>query len=754
MSHIVIEREFGGRTLRVETGKYARQADAAVWVTYGETSVLGAVTRGEPREGIDFFPLQVDYRERASAAGKFPGGFRKREGSPTQKEILTMRLIDRPLRPLFPFGLRDEVQIQCLVESADQQNDPDIVAGIAAAAAIAISSVPHDGPVATVRVGRMEGQFVINPTAAQLEYCDLELVLSGHRHGVNMIEVGASEVEESVVLEAIRFGYDNILKLVEILEEITQKAGKPKTATLHLPPADVVADAMAKVAPKLKAAKQTSGKLARQEAVRAVYKEYLDAAAPLPASDSGASYPAFVAAQQKRSMIKSALEQVEEKVVRSLIIEQGRRSDGRAPEQLRPIWAEVGVLKRTHGSSVFTRGETQAMASCTLGTMRDEQIIDGLHEEYSQKFLLHYNFPPFSTGETKRIMAPGRREIGHGALAERSLRGILPSVDKFPYTIRIVSDILESNGSSSMASVCGGCLALMDAGVPITATCAGISIGMVEEDGKRILLTDILGEEDHFGDMDFKVSGTRTGVTGIQLDLKTHGLPLDLLPEIFNRARTARLQILDVMESALPAPRTTLSPYAPRMLQTKIHPEKIGKLIGPGGKTIRAIQETTGATIDVEEDGTVFISGVGAGKAEAALEEVERLCEEVQVGKIYNGRVSSIKDFGVFVEIIPGQDGLCHVSELSDQFVEKVTDVVSLGQQLRVKVLSQDEQGRLRLSRKAVLREEAIARGETVPPEEPQDGGGERRGGGGGGGGGRGRGDGRGDRGGDRGPRR
>ncbi len=708
MAHVVVEREIGGRTLRLETGKYAKQADASVWATYAETTVLAAVVRGGPKENADFFPLQVDYRERLSAAGKFPGGFRKREGAPTQKETLTMRLIDRPIRPLFPVGLRDEVLIQCWVQSADGQNDPDILAGVAASAALALSTLPFDGPIATVRVARIDKQFVINPTHAELEYSDMELVLSGHREGVNMIEVGAQEVTEADMVEAIKFGHNQMQTILDAIDELASKAAKPKQANLQLPPPELVQQVKSAIWGRLIEARKTTGKLAREEAVKKVFKEYLDEAAPEP-TDPGTSFMAYKSATDKRKLIRSTFEHIEEEVVRHVIIETGRRSDGRGPEDLRQLTGEVGILHRTHGSAVFTRGETQALVTCTLGTGRDEQVVDGLHEEYSQKFMLHYNFPPFSTGEVKRVMGPGRREIGHGALAERSLAGVLPSPDVFPYTIRLVSEILESNGSSSMASICGGCLALMDAGVPIINTCAGISIGLVQEGSKTLLMTDILGEEDHFGDMDFKVAGTRKGITGIQLDLKTRGLTIDLIVTTFEQARRARLKIIEAIEAAIPSPREQISKYAPRMLKTKIDPEKIGKLIGPGGKTIRAIQEITGATIDVEEDGTVFVSAVGAGKAEKALEEIEKLCEEVKVGKTYNGKVVSIKDFGAFIEVVPGQDGLLHISEIDEGYVAKVTDHLKIGDPIRVKVVSKDEQGRLKLSRKAVQKEEKQA---------------------------------------------
>jgi len=706
MSHVIVEREIGGRTFRLETGKYAKQADAAVFATFADTSVISAVVRGEPRPGIDFFPLQIDYRERTSAAGKFPGGFRKREGAPNTKEILTMRMIDRPLRPLFPKGLYDEVVIQNWVESADGQNDPDVVAGTAAAAATAISTIPHDGPVATVRVGRIDGKFVVFPTLAQMDYSDMDLVLSGHCEGVNMIEVGSSELSEEVVLEAIEFGHKQIQTLLDMIDELIEKAGQEKTADLDLVPDEILDAARKELADPLARAKQTEGKLARDEAVKNVVDAYVDRVAPEPTPEENLGVAAHNERMAKRKHVKQACETVEEEVVRKSILD-GRRSDGRGGEDIRSLECEVGVLRRAHGSAVFTRGETQAMVSATLGVGKDEQIVDGLAEEYSQKFMLHYNFPPFCVGEARRITGPSRREVGHGALAERSLSGLLPAVEDFPYTLRLVCEILESNGSSSMASVCGGCLALMDAGVPIANTCAGISVGLVEEDGKQLLLTDIMGEEDHFGDMDFKVAGTRKGITGIQLDLKTRGLELDLIKRTFEQARKGRLVIIEAIEKTIERPRDQISPYAPRLLTMKIDPEKIGKLIGPGGKTIRAIQDETGATIEVEEDGTVFISAVGEDKAETAMGEVEKYTAEVQVGKIYTGRVNTIKDFGAFVEVIPGQDGLCHISELADGYVEKVGDVVKIGDELKVKVINKDEQGRLKLSRKAVLKEEA-----------------------------------------------
>lgn len=708
MEHVIVEREIGGRMMRFETGKYAKQADASIFASYADTTVLAAAVRGNPRPGIDFFPLQVDYRERTSAAGKFPGGFRKREGAPNQKEILTMRMIDRPCRPLFPKGFFDEVVIQCWVESADGQNESDVLAGCAASAALTISSLPFDGPIATVRVGRIEGQFCINPTTAQMEYTDLDLVLSGHKDGVNMIEVGAYEISEEDMLAAIKFGYESVLEICDMISELQQKAGKEKTANINYPTDEEFASVRSAIGDDLAAAKRTDGKLAREEAVKKVFNDYLDAEAPEPGEDDDLSYTKYQAAMNKRKAIKATYEQIEEDATRQIILE-GKRTDGRGHDELRELSGEVGILARTHGSAVFTRGETQSLVTCTLGTGRDEQSVDGLGEEYSQKFMLHYNFPPFCVGEARRITGPSRREIGHGALAERSLIGILPSPEDFPYTIRLVSEILESNGSSSMASICGGVLALMDAGVPILRTCAGISIGYIKEGDQDILITDILGEEDHFGDMDFKVAGTRDGITGIQLDLKTHFIGFDLIERVFVQAKDARIKIIEAIEAVLPEPRKETSQHAPRMLQTKIHPEKIGRLIGPGGKTIRAIQEGTGANVDVSEDGTILVSAIGAGKAERAIEEIEALCEEVQEGKIYNGKVTSIKDFGAFVEVIPGQDGLCHVSELSDGFIDKVADHVKMGEKMRVKVIAIDEQGRLRLSRKAVILEEKAA---------------------------------------------
>jgi len=701
-----VELDLGGRTLSIETGKLAKQADGSVLVQYGETVVLGTAVHAKPRAGIDFFPLTVDYREKLSAAGKFPGGFRKREGPPNQKEILTMRNIDRPIRPLFPKGYFDEVQVQCWVLSADGQNDPDVLAGIAASAALSISSIPFQGPVGNVRVGRVDGQYVMMPTAAQAEYSDLDLLLCGHEDGLNMIEVGADELSEQIITGAIEFGFESVKKIAAVIKDLVNQVGKEKVINLILPGEDVAQTVNSKLAGPLEQAKASgSDKLHRQEAVKEAIASFLSSEYPEPGDDT--TYSQHRKWQQNIKDAGIAIHDLEEQITRKMI-RAGQRTDGRGFGDLRSISCETGILPRVHGSGLFTRGETQALVTVTLGTGKDEQVVDGIAEEYVEKFYLHYNFPPFSVGEAKRIMGPGRREIGHGKLAEKALRPVLPPVEKFPYTVRLVSDILESNGSSSMASACGGTLAMMDAGVPLRAPVAGISIGMIAAgDGQEeVYLTDIQGEEDHFGDMDFKVTGTRDGITAIQLDLKIRGLNMEQIGKTLVLAKENRIQIIEQIEAEIAQPRKALSPYAPRLLSTRINPDKIGKLIGPGGKMIRSLEETTGAKIEIEEDGMILVSAVGQGKAEAALEEIEKLCAEVKVGQIYSGKVTTIKDFGAFVEVIPGQDGLCHISELSDGFVDKVSDVVKMGEVVRVKVLMIDEQGRVKLSRKAALEDE------------------------------------------------
>ncbi len=715
MAYIKVEREIGGRTLTLETGKIAKLATSAVMATYGGTTVMATVMRAKPREGLDFFPMQVDYREKTSAAGKFPGGFRKREGAPNEKEILTMRMIDRPIRPLFPDGFIDEVQIQCWVMSHDGENDSDVLAGTAASAALAISNAPFEGPIATVRIGRIHTDdgpvFVVNPTVTQMEYSDLDLVLSGHADGLNMIEVGAAELPDEHVLAAIDFGYEHIRHTLGLIEELVAAVKPVKDpGTLNLPSEEIQAKVKKLCFDELLTARQIPGKTARSEKVAEISKKLLDE--HFPELTTG-NVEAWKESTKRRGQAKEAFRTLEKKVTRKLIVEKGIRADGRKFEQIRPLTMEVGVFQRTHGSALFQRGETQSLVSATLGTGRDEQIVDGLTPEYSKKFYLHYNFPPFSVGEAGRIMGPGRREIGHGALAERSLLGVLPSPEEFPYTVRIVSDITESNGSSSMASVCGGCLALMDAGVPIKNTCAGISVGRFtdENDQNEVFVTDIIGEEDFFGDMDFKVSGTREGITGIQLDLKARGLSVQQIEKIFAQAKRGRLHIIDQMEAIIAAPRPEISPLAPRIITIQINPEKIGKLIGPGGKTIRAIQEKWGVVIEVEDDGSVFISAPNGEAIEGARGEVDALAAEIKVGTVFSGKVVSLKDFGAFVELAPGTDGMCHISELAEGYVKQVTDVVRIGDMIKVKVINVDDQGRIKLSRKAILMEESRAAG-------------------------------------------
>jgi polyribonucleotide nucleotidyltransferase len=701
-----VERPLGAQALSLETGKLAKQAHGAVVVQYGDTVDLVTAVEGEPIAGRDFFPLVVDYREKVYAAGKFPGGFIKREGRPTTKEILTSRLIDRPIRPLFPPNYLNEVQVMASTMSADRDHDPDILAMIGASAALHLSQIPFLQPTGSVRIGRIGNDLILMPTHAQMEESDLDLIVSGTRTAITMIEGFAREMPEEAMAQAIMFAHRHILTVIDMVEELRKVAGR---GTKELPPAPEdhpsKAAVLSRYYDQFKTAKLTTGKQARADAVKALKEKVL--ADLVPEGKETEHTPASVGA---------AFASLEEKVVRDLIME-GKRIDGRTIKQIRPISCEVSVLPRTHGSAIFERGETQALVTTTLGTTSDEQRVDGLIDEISKKFMLDYNFPPFSVGECRPIRGPGRREIGHGALAERSLKAVLPSPDKFPYTIRVVSDILESNGSSSMASVCGGTLSLMDAGVPISDPVAGISIGLVMEGEKFTLLTDIMGDEDHYGDMDFKVAGTGRGITGIQLDLKNHGINEEVIRATLEQAREARREILKIMlGSGLRAPRAGISNFAPRLLQIRINPEKIGLLIGPGGKTIKGIQESTGAKLDVSDDGTVSISSNDGAAAEAARNKVEALCEEIKVGKVYEGKVTSVKEFGAFIEITPGRDGLCHISELDDKYVARAEDVVKVGDKLKVKVIAIDDHDRVKLSRKAILREE-----KGLPPDSPSE---------------------------------
>lgn len=692
-----VEKLFGENKLSIETGLFAKQAAGSCLVRFADTVVLVAAATGPARPGIDFFPLTCDYRERAAAAGKFPGGFLKREGRPTTRETLTSRLMDRPLRPMFPEWFHDEVQVQANVLASDRQNDPDVLAMIGSSMALMLSGLPFEGPVSSIRLGCIGGNFIPFPSQDQLESSELDLIVSGTAKSVTMIEGFSREMPEDQMLAAISEAHRYIQELCDLQLELTRKCNvQPRVYSIPEPSGlferlrDAHYEAFAD-------AKRTPGKQARAAAVDSLKEAAKAVMIPNPKEEGAIPSAEF----------DKAWSQLTEQVVRDLIV-SGNRPDGRPANELRPITCMVDVLPRVHGSAVFQRGETQAMVTVTLGTSRDEQRVDGLIEEYSKKFMLDYYFPSYSVGEVRPIRGPGRREIGHGMLAERSVKPVLPDPEVFPYTIRVISDILESNGSSSMASVCGATLALMAAGVPIKNPVAGISVGLVQQaEDKWMLLTDIIGDEDHYGDMDFKIAGTQNGITGIQLDLKLKGISLEIIKATMAQSREARIQILRNMLTVIRSPRKEISIYAPRLLQTKIDPEKIGLLIGPGGKTIRGIQESTGATLDVDDSGTVIISAAALESAQAALDMVEGLTSSVQVGKIYKGRVTSIKDFGAFIEILPGKDGLCHISELSDGYVKSVTDICRIGDEMMVKVIAVDEQDRVKLSRKAIMKDAA-----------------------------------------------
>jgi polyribonucleotide nucleotidyltransferase len=698
LERIRVERQIGKALLRIETGALAKQAAGAVIVQYRETVVLSAAASGPARPGLDYFPLTCDYRERHAAAGKFPGGFLKREGRPTTKETLTSRLIDRPIRPMFPTGYNDEVQIQNFVLASDRQTDGDVLAMIGASAALSISPLPFQGPLGAVRLGLIDGRLVPFPRHDDLETSELDLIVSGTRDSILMIEGFAREMPEDRMAEALEEAHKYVRELCELQQELIDKVRVQK-AEFVPPPSDGLHDRLRSTFyDRLKEAKQTEGKQARADAVGQVKAQALLELIPAPTAEGAPSPDAF----------QTAWHDLEQRVVRDSIL-GGKRPDGRDSKSLRNITCEVDVLPCVHGSSVFQRGETQALVTVTLGTGRDEQRVDGLFEEYSKRFMLDYNFPSFSVGEVRPIRGPGGREIGHGMLAERSVNPVLPDHDEFPYTIRVISDILESNGSSSMASVCGATLGLMAAGVPITNPVAGISTGLVKEGDQWTLLTDIIGDEDHYGDMDFKIAGTQNGITGIQLDLKIKGISQEIVRATLAQSRDARIEILRAMLTAIPRPRPNTSPTAPRLARTKIDPEKIGLLIGPGGKTIRGIQEDESVTIDVEEDGTVTIAGADEATVKRALGRVEAMTASVQVGRIYEGTVTSVKDFGAFVEILPGKDGLCHISELAEEYVSSVGDICRVGDAMMVKVIAVDEQDRVKLSRKAAMREMAGA---------------------------------------------
>ena len=687
-----LEQIVGGRALRLETGRLAKQAAGSAIVQYGETMILAAVTVSDQPSNLPFFPLTVEYREKSYAAGKIPGGFIKREGRPSDDEILAARLTDRSIRPLFPEGFKNEVQVFVYVLSADQENDADVLGITGASLALGLSRVPWNGPIAGVRVGRVEGQWVLNPTFQQLEFSDADIVVTGSRDSIMMVEGSALELPEDEIAEALAFAQRGISDIVAWQGDIIRDVGVSKVAwTKTEPPAALVARVRELAGARVQEALNLPEKSERSQglaALRATVTEQLAAEFPENAKDVG-----------------GVLEEIEYETMRRQVIEHGERVDGRDLDTVRPITCDVGILPRAHGSALFTRGQTQALVSTTLGTVSDEQRIDTVDvaQETTKSFMLHYNFPPFSTGEVKPVRGVSRREIGHGSLAERALQALLPPYEAFPYTIRVVSDILESNGSSSMATVCGGSLALMDAGVPMKAPCAGVAMGLIKEGDRVAVLTDILGAEDYLGDMDFKVAGTRDGVTAVQMDIKIQGLDLRIVREALHKARTARLHILDVMGQTLAQPRTSLSKYAPRIITVQIRPDRIGDIIGPKGKTIRGIQDQTGAEINVDDSGLVTISSTGGEAGERAREMIQGLVQEPEVGQIYEGIVKSTTAFGAFVEILPGVEGLLHISEMQHGRTERTEDVVKKGDHVRVKLLEVDGRGKMRLSRKALL---------------------------------------------------
>lgn len=695
-----VEMQLGGRKLVLETGRLAKQANAAVKVSYGETVVLCTVTASREPKDLDFFPLTVNYEERLYAVGKIPGGFIKREGRPSQKAILSSRLTDRPIRPLFPEGFRNDVQVLNLVMSVDQDCEPEIAAMIGTSAALSISDVPFNGPIGGVAVGRVNGQFVINPDIAQQNASDLYLVVAGTKDAIMMVEAEGDEIPEEVMLEAIMFGHDEIKNIVAVIEQLVQVAGKEKMQVkLHTVDEKVNSEVRAYAAERLVEAVKIEEKHARQEAIDAVNQETV------------AHFEAqYIETPELLKDVSEVLYDIVKEEVRRLITHDKVRPDGRKLDEIRPIESDTSILPRTHGSGLFTRGQTQALSVCTLGALGDVQILDGIDLEETKRFMHHYNFPPFSVGEARPLRAPGRREIGHGALGERALSKVIPSETEFPYTIRLVSEVLESNGSTSQASICASTLAMMDAGVPIKAPVAGVAMGLIKDGDHVSVLTDIQGMEDHLGDMDFKVAGTAVGVTAIQMDIKIDGIDREILQDALKQAREGRLFILSKMMEAIQKPREQLSPYAPKIMTMHINPDKIRDVIGAGGKIINKIIEETGVKIDIEQDGRVFIASTNQEMNEKARSIIEGIVKEVVVGEIYIGTVKRIEKFGAFVEILPGKDGLVHISQLSTERVAKVEDVVAIGDTITVKVTEIDQQGRVNLSRKAVLTAEAPAK--------------------------------------------
>ncbi|MAE27628.1 MAG: polyribonucleotide nucleotidyltransferase [Planctomycetota bacterium] len=696
--HIRVEREIAGQTLSIETGQVARQAHGSVIVTYGGSMIFAAVTCGGARDDLDFFPLTVDYREKTEAAGKIPGGFFKREGRPTTKEVLTMRMIDRSIRPMFSDGFRQEVQVMTHALCYDEVNNTDVLAMIGAFAALRISGMPFDATLGAMRVSQVDGELVGLPTEEQRgDASRLDLMVSGHKDGICMVESSAQELSEDDMIDALEFGHERILEIVSLLDELGDKAGKPEIEWSRPDTDDSLADAVSAYGDDLRQAMATDGKHERYAAMDVVKKNCVEALTN-GVTDEKDLY-------KRTKAVKNAFRDLVGSTERAIILD-GKRIDGRAYDEIREITIVPDFIPRQHGSVLFTRGETQALVSTTLGTPDDEQIIDGIDKEYRKNFYLHYNFPPYSVGETRRIMGPGRREIGHGMLAERSLTPVLPAKDQFPYTIRVVSDITESNGSSSMASVCGGCISMMCAGVPLSQPIAGIAMGLVQEGDQTAILSDILGSEDHHGDMDFKVAGSGIGITALQMDIKIKGVSRELLQQALGQANAGRRHILKIMLDAVSQPRAETSEHAPKMSTVMIPSEKIGFLIGPGGKNIKAMQADYECRISIVDDsGRVQIYGTNGAKVRACEDAIKGMCETPEIGSRYNGTVKAIKDFGAFIEILPGVEGLCHISELAEGFVERVDEVVKMGDAIDVKVIAVDDRGKVKLSHKAVLQE-------------------------------------------------
>ncbi len=691
---ILLKEDIGGKTWSIQTGKVAKQASGAAVVRYGDTMVLVTVVSSREERAADFLPLQVEYQEKIYAAGRIPGNYFRREiGRPSEKETLTSRLIDRPLRPLFPKGYRCETQVIATVLSMDQENDPDVLAMVGASAALHLSDVPFAGPIAAVRVGRLNGQFKVNPPIQDWERCDINIIVAGSKTGVVMVEGGAGIVPEADMLEAIYFGHRAMQPLIDMQVKLRELVGVPKRPfTPREPDPELRARVAEAAGGRLREALLHAGKTVRQQAVRELRADILERLGP--------------EAEGRREEVLEILDELKRRELRRLILEEGRRVDGRGPEDIRPISCEVAVLPRTHGSALFTRGETQVLGVLTLGSAQDEQRVETLYGEEMRPFMLHYNFPPFSVGEVKRIAGPTRRDIGHGGLSTRALEKILPPKETFDYTIRLVSEVLESNGSSSMGTVCSCCLALMDGGVPIKAPVAGIAMGLISEGDRTVVLSDILGDEDHCGDMDFKVAGTREGVTALQMDIKIHELSREVLGRALEQARRGRLFILDKMLEALAAPRKQISPYAPTITTITIPPEKIREVIGPGGKVIRAIQSETNTSIEIEDSGAVKIAAFSKQEAEKAVSLIQQIIADPEVGAVYEGTVVKITDFGAFVNILPGTDGLVHISQLANRRVTKVSDIVKEGDRIKVKVLEVGRDGKIRLSHKAALEED------------------------------------------------